>query len=298
MGDLKTMKPPLELPFTNDEAEKSIRQFGLLSPVVAAAPPAFRQENEGWFELVDELNAIAQRLIAWISDQVPGRRTLDPIPVGARVFIRIVQGFQAAVILTERGITAEAESLARNCYEATFWLGYIAKSGEEAVRAFENEQRASELQEMRFIEKAIERQPDLVDDAFTAKVKIRINELRPSVTPKVGIEELSRRAGLANDFIYYKRLSSGSAHTSVASVHRHLWRDSDGDYLGHVLGPDGDGIPRVLAVACNALWLACDALHSLAGPSPELGALSALDPRFQRQIDGLFPIHEAGGGGD
>jgi hypothetical protein len=75
-------------------------------------------------------------------------------------------------------------------------------------------------------------------------------------TTYLSIEELAAKGGFDDYYLFYKMLSSGSAHPSFHSLAKHLEMNEDGTWSGHVTGPDGNGIGRALNLASQAL-LAC-----------------------------------------
>src|SRR4051794_5955689 len=103
------------------EIEVDFRRFGFLCPSVEHFKIHFRTTMNGWFELADALNELAQSSYSAHLGKLPGRMTTDPVALGLQMMPRCLGGFQAAVILCERGMGIEAQSLIRAIFETAFW---------------------------------------------------------------------------------------------------------------------------------------------------------------------------------
>jgi hypothetical protein len=55
--------------------------------------------------------------------------------VATRLLLRTLSGFQAVVILAERGMGVDAQTLVRGLYENGLWLGFLRLRPAEAVEA-------------------------------------------------------------------------------------------------------------------------------------------------------------------
>jgi hypothetical protein len=117
---------------TNDEkevearrqAEISLRHDGLLSPLIDKFVPQFRVSNQAWNDYARQLNRCGSAIATATGNIVVGKSSHDPVCIAYRLLLRTLSGFQAAVILAERGIALEADILTRGNFEAAFWMGY------------------------------------------------------------------------------------------------------------------------------------------------------------------------------
>ncbi len=71
--------------------------------------------------------------------------------------------------------------------------------------------------------------------------------------PRLGVEALAAKADSDSYYMFYKMLSSGSAHPSLHWLSKHLLMNDDGTWSGHVTGPDAEEMAGVLALGANAL---------------------------------------------
>lgn len=252
------MNPELE----THPAILSIRRDGFLSEVIARMVPRLREMNQLWFDFADRINGVGQRIMNGAEAACIGHSTHEPICIATRFLIRSLSGFQAAVLLAERGMTLEAETLVRGLYENSLWLSYLHTAPIAAVAAL----RIDELRSQRGRDRALLAQmarSDASDPTLALLLEARVaaadQELRGQ--PRLGIEALAAEGQSDDFYMFYKMLSSGSAHPSFHSLARHLEMNPDGSWSGHVTGPDGDGIARALTLASHAL-LACLAAFS------------------------------------
>lgn len=267
------MNPELE----THPATLSIRRDGFLSEAIERMVPRLREMNPDWFNFSLRVNTVGQRMMNAAEAVCVGRSTHDPVCVATRLLIRSLSGFQAAVILVERGMTMEAETLVRGLYENSLWLGHLQAAPAAAVEAL----RIDELRSQRGRDQALIVQIDRAntpDPELRARLVTRAAaadaELRGQ--PKLSIEALAG-AGQSDDFyVFYRMLSSGAAHPSFHSLSKHLEMNSDGTWSGHVTGPDGEGVARSLSLGSHAL-LACLAAFNATWPgvdgAAEVGGL-------------------------
>jgi hypothetical protein len=100
----------------------SLETDGYLSADIATWIAKHRAEHEPSFNLAERLNRVAQRLmLAALVPEGDNRSLLVLL-----FFARALSSFQGAVLLVERGMTVEAQTLARSCLETSFCLGAVA----------------------------------------------------------------------------------------------------------------------------------------------------------------------------
>jgi len=62
-----------------DEVERSLRDHGFLSPVIADFIPTHRKSQSAWFVIAEKLNAIGQRQIQRGADKTVKLSSMDPL---------------------------------------------------------------------------------------------------------------------------------------------------------------------------------------------------------------------------
>jgi hypothetical protein len=91
--------------------------------VDGAAIAAFRQSQVEWFDLAVRMNRMGMRLIRKI-DATSGRQRLV-----LGFFLRSLSNFQGAILMSERGMTAEAGTLSRACLETVLYMAAATDEG-------------------------------------------------------------------------------------------------------------------------------------------------------------------------
>ena len=258
-------------------AIQSIRRDGFLSAAIVGVIPILRGLHQAWFDLAEQANRLGQRRMNAVEAACFDRSTQDPISLAARLLIRTQSGLQAVLILAERGMTLEAEALVRGLYENSFWLAYLQANPSEAVQAI----RWDELRSQIGRSKALVAQVDLGDDpdaALRGKLLAQIANAEREVRgkPRLGVEALANKGEFGDLYMFYKMLSSSSAHPSLHSLSKHLLMDTEGSAIGHVVGPDQEGTARALTLAVHA-HLSCLAAFNATWPEGDgVGEVAAL----------------------
>lgn len=235
-------------------AIQSIRRDGFLSEAIDRLAPTLRAMHAAWFDFAEQTNRLGQCIMNSAEAICVGRTTHDPVCLATRLLIRSLSSFQGAVILTERGMTIEALTLVRGVYENALWLGFLRSSPIEAVDAFE----VDELRSQRGRDKALLAQfarADWPDLAMKAQLEARVSaaDLTLKGKPRFSVEDIAEKGDFGDFYMYFKMLSSGSAHPSFHSLSKHLSMNPDRTWSGHVTGPDGEGMAQALTLGTHAL---------------------------------------------
>lgn len=246
--DILDMLPPdVVQEIATNAVDRGFLEEGFLSPMSTVLINHLVPNNAEWFALCDRLNRLAQKIVN--NAIISGKRD-DPKPISARLMLKSNQALQGAVLLSQRGMTAEAETLARTCLEITFWLGYLAKKPGEAAALFMADEHKSNSERAKMLAKLME--PEAA--APFLKIAAEADAAYAIGPKKIQIKEVAERANLADQYAYYRTLCAVSAHPSISSLDKFIKVNEDG-LLGFSVGPDDDGIPFALMNTVNAhLW--------------------------------------------
>lgn len=246
--DLLHMLPPdVVQDIANRAVDRGFLEQGFLSPMSTLLIKHLVPNNAEWFALCDRLNRLAQKVVN--NAVIDGKRD-DPKPISARLMLKSNQSLQGAVLLSQRGMTAEAETLARTCLEITFWLGYLARKPEEAAALFMADEHKSSSERAKMLANLME----LDAAAPFLKIAAEAEAAYAKGPKKIQIKEVADRANLADQYAYYRTLCAVSAHPSMSSLDKFIKINEDG-LLAFNVGPDDDGIPFALMNTVNAhLW--------------------------------------------
>ncbi|MFZ1910114.1 MAG: DUF5677 domain-containing protein [Burkholderiales bacterium] len=116
-------------------AADSILDEGFLSPHINSYVAEHVEENREICEIAEALNRVGQGILAQAELTVIAQEVADPKPIALLLLIRTMSGFQAVILLSERGMIVEARTLAGSCYENVYVLSALKKDGEALVKA-------------------------------------------------------------------------------------------------------------------------------------------------------------------
>jgi Family of unknown function (DUF5677) len=260
VAEVQRMPDP-DLPLlscTEGEFDDAFRRNGFLSPFIEEAVPAYVRQHRQWFDHAEALNRAGLDAFNRRDNEVVGLSSHHPKSLATRMIYRTLSAFQGGLILYRRGMIAEGDTLARNVYEAAFWLGFLQKEGDVAVRAFVNDERKSQKDRATYYLEQFERgsyAPNLEIENLLAR---RVADLKSKIVKSddVSVKKAAQRSGLYAYYDAYKHLSASSSHNSLNSLHRYLNRNPDGSYDGHIVGPDSDSLAEAIPVLCIGLGIA------------------------------------------
>lgn len=207
-----------------------------------------RDAHIAWFSLADHLSntALAQMQEIKISDAT------DVDLIAALLFMRGVSGFQAAIVLAERGFSGEARTLARGCFETAFYLGALHND-----HAFLEDLLSDDADRRGKIARALMRLPDglgleaeQIETLRKFDESIRLSDTQPK---GIGIYEAAKRAGLADVYdTYYRGLSNDASHPSITSLYRYVESKPDGELTGLTWRRDSTELEDTVNNICTA----------------------------------------------
>lgn len=239
-----------------------------------------------WMALADDTNLVCQRLLHAALIGAAGHEVASVYSVATRLFIRTASHFQGALILAERGMPVEAQSLVRACYENAILIGSLKDFGQETLAHLAAEERSSALARLKILAALLDASED-ADAAHRAAVEEGIVVMDGSPKhPAIGLKDLSTKAGLLPMYLYFRQLSANSAHASVSSLHSHFWI-LDGAVEGFQIGPDLDRFPATVAMACQAVISTGVFLSPVISYFDLDGDLVALNARLSELATGL-----------
>ncbi len=253
------------------DAEQSLREEGFLSGWIDRFVPHYRDQNRAWVDYSRDLNRLAHTMWFAKDDLVVGKSSLDPICISSRLFLRALSAFQGALVLADRGMTTEADSLTRGVYECGFWLGYFQANPEDAAAALLADERASQAATV----KSLRKRASLAEHRLLDEKMAELGGAK-----RISMEDVAGKSGFPGHYASYKELSAASVHTSLHSLHRHMKPHGDGSFDGHVMGPDADGIKASISAACHALALCVAAFSMGVGGTEQDDEFRVLLKRF------------------
>jgi hypothetical protein len=194
---------------------------GFLSPVMEEFPATYQSMAPKSFELATNFNLIGQRIAARAPNQITGDGWAYRM-LATLLLFRTLQGYQAAILLIQRGLATEARILIRGCFENAFCVAALARDPAKFIQALEDDDKASKKAQAKIIDWS----PTLMVN-LDQKSKAELRKFVSTVDKDWGkvrqlaIEETAKGTSLAYAYFHYRMLSNDSAHPSLTSLQHH-----------------------------------------------------------------------------
>lgn len=178
----------------------------------------------------------------------------------ACLFTRILDHYQATVILLGTGLVAPAKVVLRAIIETVFTIRAIA-ANEEMLRDYIN---ADLLKRLKTLKKAQKHDHiinlDDVRQAITPDLIDKLNEqIEASGAKSRTVEEYSKLAGMHDWYMTHYALLSDATHSNVRDLESYLSIDKAGEARSIVYAPSLDEIPLMILTAAHSVLLGADA---------------------------------------
>jgi len=201
---------------SNDQLSSFV-QRGFLSDELVANMPTVRDQNADLFQIAEEMNVLLMR-VALEAVELARENLQSPEAVAVRLLLRACGTFQSIVILTERGIVADARTLARSLLEDAFAVaalvtdptGFMVKYQEDTSEALRRQIMIVTTQ-------------DLSDGEVLESLKEKLRLSNSGNT--LNLKALALMGPLAKQYLSYQRLSNDSAHPSATSLNHHVYKE-------------------------------------------------------------------------
>src|SRR5215472_5726056 len=108
--------------------DNRLNSVGFLSPDMQPIIADMRKIHATWFVFAEDVNRTGQRILREF--QPSGTVTVRDV-VGSALLMRTLSNFQGTILMAERGMAAEAGTLARCCFENAVFLGTLRKEGDK-----------------------------------------------------------------------------------------------------------------------------------------------------------------------
>jgi hypothetical protein len=236
-----------------------------------------------WFVLAGDLNHFLQKAITMIKAPSDDSQIFNAV----LLFLRGVSSFQGTILLAERGMTNDARTLVRSCFETLFYLRAVLedpKFAEALIR--DDADRRSKLANI------LLQLPDGsgLEHEHRARLDRFLNNLEAQGIEREAIKifEAARLAKLEPVYhTYYRGLSNDAAHPSVTSLNRHLKANEIGKVIGFHWGPDAADVEDTINKACTAAIYLASCAQRIVGEHAVFAGLDRCWVKYKSLIDGL-----------
>jgi hypothetical protein len=233
----------------------AFEQDGFLSADIAAQVTSIRKEYSEWFTLAETFNRIGQRVILLPREIQTEKSYADYRVCGMLYFTRALSAFQASILLAERGMVVEANTLVRSMIETVWVLASLAKDKDEQVVKL----AAADFAERQASGNWYQNNPSVMahvsDDNKKEMAEFLAELKKPTAVSldKLNFGNMAAATKLLELFAIYRHLSHFYAHPSVSSVDVFVAKDAVGQPDGRIGWNEDYGLTHLR----EALQFAC-----------------------------------------
>ena len=254
---------------------------GFLAPDFPVSNEHIRRDYAPWFDVAESFNNLGMRVLPNVKADLNNNQHL----VAATLYGRALTSFQAAFILTERGMLADARTVIRAAAETVIVLCAVMKDSKVCDLLVDRH-----LWHHRTLRNAWLADPQATaemtaEDVVTVKAILAdANESYPRVmdlkSDPVVIATLAQQAGVTALYnAIYRETSGDAAHTSLDALNRHICADSNNNVAGLKFGPDVTDLAITLSDLISVLGHGLNAVQELFHLSQFNNELGCVDNR-------------------
>jgi hypothetical protein len=264
--------------------------FLAAGPLTGEAPNAAHRD---WDDFGRALNRVAQALLMKPMEFENPRARDDYRVIGVLLFTRCISNFQGALLLAERGMLVEANTLSRSLIEGALMLAGIAREKNgfaDKMRAADEHQQKSTTQ-WTLKEFASDFSPE---QHGVAVEKLRRLAESAMKAKKLNVTDVVETTELQVLYAMYQELSHLYAHPSLPAL-SHFVEQTPGNPSARLTWSAGYGqakLPQALQFLCLEMLGACVAFVEII-PDTSDGKLFDLYVGYQ-QLTETYPLKMPG----
>lgn len=257
-----------------------LEKKGFLGTTIGGWIAEIRAKHNKYFELAYETNELCQSSMFELE---PHSKHLQELLV-ASLFLRAISGYQATILLAERGMMSESRVMARTMLETVFSLCAIQKEPKLAS----DYAREDQHNRLKFLNKYKALHGGNLPADITPNELIELeNELKQDIgknQSKVrSTEQWAEKAGMHDWYLSAYAMLSMSVHTKVRDLEDYMIRDAKEEVREFQWGPSDIGIQEVLMTAIEAMLVALNAA-AMVFRKDKAAAINSLHNRLQKLV--------------
>lgn len=264
-----------------------LNESGFLSREIDDVRHAIRnlRLTKPWFDLADDFNRLALDLMDGHRTPLDDNRKL----MASGIFVLVHKSFQATLILAERGLSGEANTILRRAVEGTIALHALESDPNFVARIM-----GSYLSNRRKIAKIVASGVDYRDHLdpetvrrlqATAQGNDAISLGSPPVGARINWEQEAKDHCKDLYDLVYRPLSQHGTHITIDTIKQQFSTDEYGQINAIKIGPDTGGLGITLMFACHILAGAARAFANIFGKQQFGDRLQNLQGRIGRMVN-------------
>lgn len=233
---------------------------GFLGKEAEGIARQFYEKHKEFFELCYDINRFGQQVQARIFERTEIEDNQKQI--AAILFIRILEGAQAAILLANRGFWSETWVIIRVLFEDLCRLR-IASNDMEFLSQYVRTNEINRLRIMKAGHKYPEKLPLLKDFATDDRMSEIDSRIKAEDIKKVTIRELAEKAGMDFEYHTLYSLASDLVHSSPTAWLDYVVSDASGRVVEILCGPRDHDTRIALIHVAKYLLDAIESVDSL-----------------------------------
>lgn len=201
-----------------------------------------RGAHSDFFQLADKVNQFCQKQMFKLEAHNKDKQET----LVAALYIRVINTYQAAILLAERGLMSQSKTLTRSMIESLFSLCAIAKSEKYADEFILEDQR----NRLRYVNKYRKLHGGIPPEVSRAEIESLEKQLHEDIKEheikKKTTEQWSIDAGMHDWYLAVYSVLSDSVHSKVKDLERHLVVNNSNEIKEFQWGPDDHDIEKIL----------------------------------------------------
>jgi hypothetical protein len=231
---------------------------GFLSESFDEVHHAVRNQYASYRDILMRLNEQCVSAQYELSINVDAPREL----LGGTLFARTLTSSQAAIILLEHGLPAQAQTVLRSALESLFALAAIEEKPELALPLAQSQ----EANKKSLADKMLQWQSAELKASLSAQAdEVKLREIASNRTRNFNTFQLADAAGMMDWYLSIYTLLSFPAHSTVSDLVSHLVTDDHGDIAQLKNEPDLENQESTWAFAIEIQIRAAKAVCGIFG---------------------------------
>lgn len=235
---------------------------GFLAEDLSVWVSQVREKFKPWFGLISDLNHVAMQILYKATPLQSSSQQL----VGALIFARSLQSYQAAKLLAERGLLSDSRTLVRSCAESAIALGGIAHD-ENFIDEIIDDYHKHRLSIANVMASDPECSKGLTPDQLAGlkKISAEISEKYQFSKPKsIKWDIVASRVGMTTLYnTIYRGMSGDAVHVTADALNRHIQADGQADIECLIFEPTSKDIEDTMSACVSAMLHAIYALQQI-----------------------------------
>lgn len=252
----------------------SINDEGFLSSDINDWINKHRTDHRIEFSIAERVNKLAQHILLHMEPSVDSNNQL----LVSILFARILNHYQGAIILAERGMIASARAIVRVMCDALFSLSACV-SDEKFIGELVKDDRHREADLIRSLLSVPKEHSGISEqqrsESTQREVLLRA-ETKSDNPKKLGPYAIAKRAGLLSHYNFIYAPLSSTVHAAVRDMDTHINTNNNGEVIGLQCGPDLPGLEFVLFATIDSMLIAISNMDKVFPQSVPPGAVEKL----------------------